>query len=305
MSKSNITEPDDRIVTLNMNGLQGRMLILPPRGNKKRDILLVYGHHASIEYWTPLAEELTRYGNVTVPDLPGFGGMTSLYRIGEKPTVDKLADYLAAFVKLRYKRRRPTIIGIGFGFVVATRMLGRYPELAKRIDVVVSVAGFTSHDDIKVSNQANTMYKLLVRLGKIRLPAWLLKTLVFHSPVLGWLYQLEPRLCKSLQTMCGSSFHADPGADIQLWRHNDVRTHMATTLEVLKLDNCSLRVSTPAWHVSLSASRDFDTHVLEQHMRVVFSNFHEVESGYDSNSAATDKQTLLLPSKLRRILNKA
>ena len=122
-----------------MNGLQGRMLHLPAPKGRNREILLVYGHHSSLERWWGLAQVLNRYGAVTMPDLPGFGGMDSLYKIDKKPTIDNLADYLAAFVKMRYKRRRVTIIGMSFGFVVVTRMLQRFPELVKKVDVLTSL----------------------------------------------------------------------------------------------------------------------------------------------------------------------
>ncbi len=136
---------------LNMNGLQGRMLRLPAPPSKKRDILFVYGQHSTLERWWGLIQELNRYGSVTVPDLPGYGGMDSLYKIGKSPTFDELADYLAAFVKLRYKRGRITIVGLSIGFAVVTRMLQRYPDLAKRVDLLVSVVGLAHHDDFVLS----------------------------------------------------------------------------------------------------------------------------------------------------------
>ena len=82
-----------------------------------------------------------------MPDLPGFGGMDSFNSIGRTPTIDEYADYLAAFVKMRYRRKKVTIIGISFGFVVATRMLQRYPELASKVDIVVSIVGFMHKTD--------------------------------------------------------------------------------------------------------------------------------------------------------------
>lgn len=122
----------DYIQPLNMNGLQGRVLQMPAPKNKNREILFIYGHHSSLERWWGLVQNFNRYGAVTMPDLPGFGGMDSFYKIGEKPTIDNLADYLASFIKMRYKRRRFTIIGMSLGFVIATRMLQRYPDLAKK-----------------------------------------------------------------------------------------------------------------------------------------------------------------------------
>src|SRR5438105_4219930 len=100
--------PEDFIVPLNINGLQGRMLRRPSTTKKSREILLIYGHHAVIERWWGLVENLAQYGNVTVPDLPGFGGMQSFYKINTKPDIDAFADYMAAFIKLRYKQKRVT-----------------------------------------------------------------------------------------------------------------------------------------------------------------------------------------------------
>src|SRR3982751_3045218 len=96
----------DYIRPLEMNGLTGRMLHMPAPKNKKRDILLIYGHHSCLERMYGVAEDLNQYGAVTMPDLPGFGGMDSFYKIGMEPTLDNLADYLAAFIKLRYKGKK-------------------------------------------------------------------------------------------------------------------------------------------------------------------------------------------------------
>ena len=38
--------------------------------------------------------------------LPGLGGMDSFYSIGLKPSLDNMADYVASFIKLSYKRKK-------------------------------------------------------------------------------------------------------------------------------------------------------------------------------------------------------
>src|SRR3569623_1590822 len=141
--------PADYIVPLNINGLEGRMLHVPAPKGKRSDveIMFIYGAHSSLERWWGLMQVLNDYAAVTMPDLPGFGGMDSFYRIGKKPTIDNLADYLAAFVKMRYKRKKVVIAGMSFGFVIATRMLQRHPELVKKVELMVSIVGFAHHDD--------------------------------------------------------------------------------------------------------------------------------------------------------------
>ena len=95
------------IMPLHMNGLRGRMLRAPSyKGKSKTEILVIYGQKQNIEKWFPLAIELMQYGSVTIPDLPGMGGMESFYKLGIKPTIDDYADYIAAFIKLRYRRKK-------------------------------------------------------------------------------------------------------------------------------------------------------------------------------------------------------
>src|SRR5947209_2583125 len=99
-------QPADFIMPLNMNGLEGRMLVLPPKNKKlKREILFIYGQHSTLERWWGLAETLSAVGRLTMPDLPGMGGMDSLYKIGRPANLDNLADYLASFIKLRFNRK--------------------------------------------------------------------------------------------------------------------------------------------------------------------------------------------------------
>jgi hypothetical protein len=66
-----------KIQPLVINGLHGRVLRLPANNNKYagKDILMLYGLHSSIERMMGIVENVADYGNVTMPDLPGFGGM--------------------------------------------------------------------------------------------------------------------------------------------------------------------------------------------------------------------------------------
>jgi hypothetical protein len=71
-------EPADFIVPLRINGLNGRMLSLPAKTKTTKEILFIYGQHSSLERWWGIALEMNKLGRVTVPDLPGLGGMTPL-----------------------------------------------------------------------------------------------------------------------------------------------------------------------------------------------------------------------------------
>ena len=123
MSKTAGKVPADYILPLHMNGLSGRMLRIEPPKNTKLEILFIYGHHASLERYFGVGELMNRHGGLTVPDLPGFGGMDPFYKIGEKPTLDNYADYLASIINLRFKNKRFIVAGYSLGVVIITRML--------------------------------------------------------------------------------------------------------------------------------------------------------------------------------------
>lgn len=307
MSKKSEQNVADYIVPLEMNGLQGRMLRMPPPKNKSREILFVYGHHSSLERWWGVVQDLNQYGGVTMPDLPGFGGMQSLYRIGEKPDIDTLADYLAAFMKLRYKRRRVTIAGLSFGFVVVTRMLQRYPDLAKRVDLLISVAGFAHHEDFAFTATRMNCYRTASRFMSWRLPALFFRNVLLHPAVLRLVYARTRNAKEKFDTTDKTEFDRRMNFEIYLWHANDVRTHMATTAEFLRLDNCQRHINLPVHHVSVKADRYFDNHIVEQHFRVIFSDFTAYKSRMGSHApsviASKREAAPLLPRSLRTLLN--
>jgi pimeloyl-ACP methyl ester carboxylesterase len=97
--------PKNYIAPIDINNLKGRCLNLPNKSSSRK-ILFIYGHHSSLERWWGLMQALNEYGDVTMPDLPGFGGMDSFYKIGKKPTLDNMADYLKKFIKQHYKEEK-------------------------------------------------------------------------------------------------------------------------------------------------------------------------------------------------------
>jgi len=304
MPKKNVQNPADFIVPLNMNGLQGRMLQLPAPAGKKREILLLYGHHSSLERWWGIAQVLNRYGAVTMPDLPGFGGMDSLYKIGRRPSIDELADYLAAFVRMRYKHKRVTIIGMSFGFVIATRMLQRFPDLVKKVDLLVSLVGFAHKDDFNVPRR--------------RYWFWRIGTAFFSTPLTAAFFRrvcLQPWILRIVYNYTGHAKFKDltpeqskrmTEVEIWLWHNNDVRTWMYTTIQILTFDNCRAKVDLPVWHVGMAHDHFFDNDVIEQHMRVIFSEFHGmiIQLTKHAPTVVADAKDAapFVPPKLRRKL---
>jgi pimeloyl-ACP methyl ester carboxylesterase len=304
--------PADYIVPLNINGMEGRMLRLPARSTKQstgREILFVYGHHSSLERWWGLAQVLNRYGAVTMPDMPGFGGMDSFYKLGKKPTIDNLADYLAAFIKLRYRRKQLTIVGLSFGFVVATRMLQRYPELSKKVVLMISIVGFAHKDDFTFSKKRYYAYLYGTKLLSRRAPALFFRQVVLHPWVLRNFYG-RTHNAKHKFALAADQAEVEMLKDVEvgLWHDNDVRTWAYTSTEFLTFDNCGVRIDVPLWHIGAKTDHFFDHHLVEQHLRVVFKDFDsaEFDIGAHGPSVLADEKeaAALLPAKLRRFLSR-
>jgi pimeloyl-ACP methyl ester carboxylesterase len=301
------TNPADYIQPLNMNGLEGRMLHMPHPKGGSREILFVYGHHSSLERWWGVAKFLNRYAAVTMPDLPGFGGMDSFYTIGRKPTLDNFADYLAAFIKLRYKRKRVIIVGMSFGFVIATRMLQRCPELTNKVDLLVSFAGFAHKDDFSFSRLRRSVYLNATRILSWRMPALFFRKIALHPKVLRAVYGKTYNAKEKFSGVVGEELEELTMFEINLWHDNDVRTWAFTTTEFFNLDNCQVGVDLPVQHLAVQADRYFDNNRVEQHFRVIFSDFvllANLKLANHAPSVIADEKaaSAFVPPKLRRML---
>lgn len=306
-------DPADYIVPFNINGLDGRMIRLPAPGTKQaagREILFVYGLHSSLERWWGLALALNRYGAVTVPDLPGFGGMDSFYSIGKKPTLDNMADYMAAFIKLRYRRKKIVLVGLSYGFVIATRMLQKYPELTKKVTLLVSLVGCAHRDDFIFTKPRYYSYRLGTSLLKHRLPAKVFRE-VGLSP---WVLRTFYGRTHNAKTKFALAENYDALEEIKqievgLWRNNDVRTWAYSTYELLTLDNCKVRIDAPVWHVATTNDHYFDNHIVEQHLQVIFTDVDvatfEMKAHAPSVLATEKEAAVYIPKEVRTMLRKA
>ena len=297
---------------LNMNGLNGRMLRIPaPRGldnTLKREILLVYGHHSSLERMYGIAEALNEYGTVTTPDFPGCGGMESFYNIGMKPSLDTMADYLASFVKLQYRKKSFTIVGMSLGFVVATRMLQRYPELTSKVDLIVSVVGFTHKYDFSLKKSRISFYKTVAKFFSLKLPSMFYYNVFLHPSVIRNFYAKTHNAKKKFANLSKVEKSQALDFEVGLWRNDDPRTYMILGHEMLTLDNCTKQIELPVHHISVANDQYFDNSVVEQHMRIIFKDFFEHEAVIPNHApsilASKEEARPFIPNSIRAIMKK-
>lgn len=309
MSKNNSDDMAKYITPLLVNGLSGRMLKLPSANpKKKREILLIYGQHASIERMYTLGKELSLYGPVTLPDLPGFGGMDSLYKIGEKPDIDTMADYLATVMKLCYRNKKVSIIGVSYGFIVATRMLQKYPELNGKVNLLVSLVGFTHHEDFSFSPSVLRLSRFTTRLLSSRVSSWIVQHVFLRAPFIAATYFIVADRHAKLKDGNTKERWQRIKFEIKLWQSNDIRTYMHSINGLLHLNLCNgARINLPMAHVHVADDQYFDSYKVEQHMRVIFDDyrqFNAVLGAHMPTIVATQEEIApLLPKELRQLLD--
>lgn len=303
-----IAHMQTNIEPLNINGLKGRVLrISAKKPAKSSEILLIYGHHSSLERMYGIAEAFSEYGTVTMPDLPGFGGMDSFYKIGMKPTLDNLADYLATFVKLKYRRKQVKIVGMSLGFAIATRMLQRYPDLVKKVDVLVSMVGMTHKSDFKLSRTRQFLFRSAGRILSHRLPAFLFYNIILHPAVIRTFYSRTHNAKHKFKDLDAKSHKQITEFEVILWRINDVRTYGLTGNIMLTLDNCQKQINLPVHHISVNDDQYFDNAVIEQHMRVIFTDFIDYRISLPAHApsiiASAEDAKPFAPKKLGQVLS--
>lgn len=308
MKKTSYRIPAEYVVPLNMNGLKGRMLRLPSQQYNNKEILFIYGHHPSIERVYGFAELLSDYGNVTIPDMPGFGGMDSFYRLKEKPSLDILADYMASFVKLRYRNKKLVIVGFSFGFLVATRMLQRNPALVDKVEMLISLSGFCQSDDLKMSSRSRLKSRLVSRFLSLNGSAKLFRGLVLRPVVIKNAYKHTKNARDKLSQSDPEKLRLELAFESWLWRLNDVRTHMFTTSEMMKFDSTNQKVDINLWHVAAKNDRYVDNQKAIDSLKKVYTRVYTSEAKSDNHSpsimASRKDVTDFFPAKLRNALKR-
>lgn len=310
IQKKTLQSMQKNIKPLNMNGLNGRMLKLPapPNLKNKREILLVYGHHASIERMYGIAEVLNEFGTVTMPDLPGCGGMDSYYSIGIKPSLDTMADYLASFVKLKYRGKTVSIAGMSLGFAIVTRMLQRYPELVSKVEMLVSIVGFTHKYDFSFKKSRVSYYKNGARFFSKKVPSLFFYNVFLHPALIRAAYSKTHNAKKKLAHLNKVDKKTAIEFEVNLWRQDDVRTYMDMVVAMLTIDNCKQQIDLPVHHISVSSDQYFDHTVVEQHMRIIFNDFIEHEAVIPNHApsiiATKEEAQPFIPESIKKLLKK-
>jgi pimeloyl-ACP methyl ester carboxylesterase len=274
MKQTEIIVPDEFLSALNINGMKGRILNVPHKKNYKKknspEILMIYGHHSSLERMYSLVQNISAYGNVTMPDLPGFGGMDSFYTINKLPNLDNMADYLATFIKLNYKKKKFNIVGMSYGFLVVTRMLQKYPDIARQVNIIVSIVGFSHSSDFMLSKKFYNNLLYGSKIAKTSLVSFVIDKIVLRRSFIRYSYNRQAHINVKLKDANQAELAKRINFEIYLWKINDVRTYFYTTEEFLKIDLTGNKVKDELHHISVRNDQYFSLQNVEANLNKIY-----------------------------------
>jgi hypothetical protein len=174
--------------------------------------------------------------------------------------------------------------------------------------VLISAVGFSHYDDFLFSR---TQRRLFIAVSKLLMHRPL--SVIFRYTALDpWvLHKAYAKTFNAKKKFAGADAEAATemmDMEVILWHANDVRTHWCTTAQMLTVDNCTKRVDLPVHHVGAGVDQYFDHNMVEQHMRVIFSDFHEYKTKTDRHAPsviADEKEASeFVPAALVKMLTK-
>lgn len=96
--------------------------------------------------------------------------------------------------------------------------------------------------------------------------------------------------------------------EVNLWRQDDTRTYMRMAIEMFTIDNCSKQVNLPVHHISVNEDQYFDHSVVEQHLRIIFTDFIDHEAFIPNHApsilATKEEAQPFIPKSITKVLEK-
>ncbi len=308
MKQTEVKIPKGLVHPLSINGLNGRFLRIPNK-DKKRNILVVYGHHSSIERMFGIVENIADYGTVTMPDLPGFGGMDSFYSLGQKPTLDDYADYLATFIKLKFRSGDISIMGMSFGFVVVLRMLQKYPDIARRVNFLVSMVGFSDKSDFKLSAKNQFLLRAMARTFRLGLPAFLFRYIGLNKFIINFAYRINAKNHPKMKDADRNELKRRIKFEIYLWQINDVRSYMTTLLMMFTLIQNPTKLPLILHTVSVKNDQYFNEKQVIENFNNIFSKVINTKINLKNHAPTVidnkEDSKVFIPASIRKALDKS
>jgi len=299
----------DYISPMLLQGLKGRKLVMPALDEKKKDnqIMMLYGLHSSIERMQGIIENIAEEGTVTVPDIPGFGGMQSLYSIGIKPTADALSESIYHFIKEHYGNRKFKAVGMSYGFVILTHLLQNHPELKHQMTLIVSLAGLTDRREFIVPKFKYLSWVGILKLFNGKYRSWIFKNIFLRPFILKTIYRLQAANHPKFKDADKQELNRRLDYEVYLWQANEPRTYTLATLDVLQLETPDISIDVPLLHVSIDSDQYVNHTLVLANLKKIYKNVTETQAHMPNHAptviSSKKDAAPFIPPKARQMLS--
>ncbi len=306
-----LTIPKNYISNISIGGLDGRMLTLPSQSKLKKEILLLYGMHSSLERMYSNAQFHSRYGNVIMPDMPGFGGMDSFYKINREPDLDSYADYLYTFIRTyKLEKKKIRIVAMSFGFLAMTRLLQRHPELTENIEFVISFVGFGRTSDFEYPIKDRTGTKLSIKFGSTKIGSQLIKILIFNKLSLRLMFAAFRFTNPKYKHENSTERKEATSMELDLWTKNDARTRFYTygVLADFDLTKKQKKIGLIEYNLTTEEDQYFNAKRVKKTLKKLYATNHEHKANMPLHAptiiGTEDDVAKIYPASVKKILAK-
>jgi len=308
--KSPITVPTKLIKTIRINGIKGRMLHMPPKNEKSKKFVVLYGQHSAIERMYSIAEFINDYGEVYLPDLPGFGGMDSFYKKGLKPSYDNYADYLYTFLKSQNLTNDVWFFANSLSSQILTRMLQKHPDAQAWVGKNIAFVGFASKRNFHVSRWYRTWLYVLIYTMRTKVGSVFTKLVAFNPLSIRIMLYVFSRTKAKMQNDKEQIAEKMVQMEGYLWTHNDPRTHGATATMMFESDLVKTskgRIDLTFHNVITHDDQYFNYQDVERDFLKIYKNYksYELKLGVHAPSLISDKAEVqaMMPKEVLDLLN--
>eukprot|EP01138_Halocafeteria_seosinensis_P008858 gb/GECG01009054.1/.p1 GENE.gb/GECG01009054.1/~~gb/GECG01009054.1/.p1 ORF type:complete len:714 (+),score=48.93 gb/GECG01009054.1/:1-2142(+) len=120
---------------------------LAPGADTKPDIVVVHGHSAAHAHWEPIIDSLSKFANLHMVNLPGWGRSPAPAKLRESSDLDEITELHVQFLRgwmSAHNIERAYVVGHSIGGWICANTAYAYPQKFQKL-IVTSPCGVVSN----------------------------------------------------------------------------------------------------------------------------------------------------------------
>jgi pimeloyl-ACP methyl ester carboxylesterase len=195
---------------------------------------------------------------------------------------------------------------MSWGFLVTTKMLQKYPELAKQVNLLISFVGFASREDFKITAGKQRAARFTSKCMSGAMTAGFFRYALLQPFIIKNAYRMMASWHPKMKDADKAELERRISFEVTLWQSNDARTYMFTNNIMFNLDLTKDKVDLPMVHIAVDSDQYFDNKRVVKHLKRIYSDVTVVKSNL-ANHAPTivddvKEAGAIIPASVRKML---